>query len=202
MSEDAFKHTWYEDLFGIATGSILLAIGIHMLKEGHILTGGTVGLALLLTKTFHISMSVIYDLISIPFFILGIWKKGWRFATRSFINILVVSYLVSVMPRYIHMDHINPLVIAVVANTILGMGLLAIFRHNSSLGGFNITALIAQDLFKIQAGYIQAALDICVLAAGLIYYDVKATLCSLIGVVVLNGILALYHRQDRYVGHS
>ncbi len=202
MSNDAFKHAWYEDLFGIATGSILLAIGIDMLKEGHILTGGTVGLALLLTKTFHLSMSVIYDLISIPFFILGIWKKGFVFASRSFINILIVSYLVSVFPNFIHMDHINPLAVAIIANTILGMGLLAIFRHNSSLGGFNITALIAQDLFKIQAGYVQAALDCFVLIAGLAYYSVKMTLCSLVGVVVLNGILALYHRKDRYIGHS
>ncbi len=100
------------------------------------------------------------------------------------------------------MDHINPLAVAIIANTILGMGLLAIFRHNSSLGGFNITALIAQDLFKIQAGYVQAALDCFVLIAGLAYYSVKMTLCSLVGVVVLNGILALYHRKDRYIGHS
>lgn len=201
-SNDAFKHTWYEDFFGIATGSVLLAIGIYMLQSGHILTGGTVGLALLLTKNIHLSVSVLYDLISIPFFILGIWKKGLIFATRSFINIVVVSYLVSLFPHYITMDHINPLAIAIIANTILGMGLLAIFRHNSSLGGFNITALIAQDMFKIQAGYIQAALDCCVLIAGLASYDTKRILCSLVGVIVLNGILALYHRQDRYVGHS
>jgi uncharacterized membrane-anchored protein YitT (DUF2179 family) len=173
-----------------------------MLQAGHILTGGTVGLSLLLTKYIHLSMSVIYDLVTIPFFILAIWKKGFNFAARSFINVIVVSYFAGQMPHYLHFTVSNHFAAAILANTILGIGVLAIFRHHSSLGGFNVVALIAQENFKIKAGYMQAAMDFCVIAGGYHLYGLKMSLCSLAGVVVLNGILALNHRQDRYVGHS
>lgn len=202
MSADVFKHTWYEDLFGIATGSILLGFGIYLLQSGHILTGGTVGLALLISRYVDLSVSSIYVLVSIPFFFLAIRKKGLVFATRSFINIVVVSYLVSLFPRYIHFEVHNTLAVSIMANTILGIGVLAIFRHNSSLGGFNIVALIVQETFKIQAGFIQAFMDLCVLLAGINIYGIRDIINSLVGVVILNGILALNHRKDRYIGHS
>ena len=202
MSKEAFKHTWYEDLFGLATGSILLGFGIYLLQAGHILTGGTVGLSLLLTRYIHISVSVMYVLVSIPFFFLAIKKKGLVFATRSIINIVVVSYLVSLFPHYISFDVKYTLPVAIIANTILGIGVLAIFRHNSSLGGFNIVALIIQENFKIQAGYVQAVMDLCVLVAGIHIYGLRDSLYSLVGVIILNEILALNHRKDRYIGHS
>lgn len=197
-----YKHTWYEDLFGLATGSILLGIGIAMLDAGEILTGGTVGVAQLIAHSTSLSISAIYVIVSIPFFALGIWKKGLVFATRSFINIVVVSILVELFSNHIRLEAINKLTLAIVANTILGMGVLAIFRHNSSLGGFNIVALIAQEKVKIQAGYVQAAMDCCVLLTGLSIYSVQDSLYSLIGVLILNGILALNHRSDRYIGTS
>ena len=202
MRTDSFRHTWYEDVFGIATGSILLGVGIALLHSGQILTGGTVGLALLLTHYFNFSVSVLYVLISIPFFFLGIWKKGFVFAFRSFLNILLVSYLVAEIPQYLHFQVHNKLVVSILANTILGIGVLAIFRHNSSLGGFNVVALIFQENFKIQAGYVQAVLDFFVLLAGLNLFGLVTTLAGLVGVVILNGILALNHRSDRYVGRS
>lgn len=202
MRTDNFKHTWYEDVFGIATGSILLGLGISLLKSGEILTGGTVGLALLFTQYFSESVSVLYVLISIPFFFLAIWQKGLNFAIRSFLNILLVSYLVSLVPNFLTFKVESKLVVSILANAILGMGVLAIFRHNSSLGGFNIIALIFQDKLKIQAGYVQVVLDSLVLIAGLSVFGLSTTLASLVGVIVLNGILALNHRSDRYVGHS
>ncbi len=202
MRTDSFQHTWYEDVFGIATGSILLSVGISLLHSGEILTGGTVGLALLLTHQLNYSVSVIYVLISIPFFFLGIWKKGLIFAVRSFLNIVLVSYLVSLMPKFLTFHVSNKLVVSILANAILGMGVLAIFRHNSSLGGFNIIALIFQENFKIRAGYVQVVLDSLVLIAGLTVFGLPTTLSSLVGVVILNSILALNHRSDRYVGHS
>jgi uncharacterized membrane-anchored protein YitT (DUF2179 family) len=202
MQTGPSKHTWYEDIFGILTGSILLGVGISILHAGDILTGGTVGLALLLCQYFNISLSVMYILISIPFFAIGIWKKGLVFSLRSLVNILLVSYIVDLIPRYIEIKISNDLFASIAANTVLGIGLLAIFRHNSSLGGFGVVALIFQEKLKIQAGYVQATLDLIVLLVGLNVYSFSAIASSLVGVVILNGILVLNHREDRYVGSS
>lgn len=202
MTTSSRQHTWYEDVFGLATGSILIAIGISFMEAGGLLTGGAVGVAQLLAKSSGISLSVLYILISIPFFVLAIWKLGMSFATRSFVNILLVSYLVDLFPRFVQMDVSNQLVAAVIANTLAGIGVLAVFRHNSSLGGFQVIALLAQEKLKIQAGVAQAIIDFVILAIGLSTYGLSATLYSLVGVVIFNGILALNHRPDLYIGRS
>lgn len=202
MSENTHRHTWYEDLFGLATGSILIAIGIDFMQASHLLTGGTVGISQLITTHFGGSLSIIYVLVSIPFFGLAIWKRGLNFATRSFINIIAVSYLVDFFPRFVTISISNQLAGALIANTLAGIGVLAVFRHNSSLGGFNVIALMAQDRLKVQAGYVQALMDLGVLLLGLSVYGLSPTAYSLFGVIVFNGILALNHRQDRYVGTS
>ncbi len=202
MTMESRQHTWYEDFFGLATGSILIAIGIGFMQAGGLLTGGAVGVAQLLAKASGISLSLMYVMISIPFFGLAIWKKGLSFATRSFVNIVFVSYLVDLFPRFVHMTVSNQLAAAVIANTLAGIGVLAVFRHNSSLGGFQVVALIVQEKLKIQAGYIQALIDVAVLAFGFSAYGLTATLHSLIGVIIFNGILALNHRPDLYIGRS
>ena len=202
MNNVVRKHTWYEDLFGLATGVLLISTGIGFMEAGGLLTGGTVGLSQLVAKSIGISLSLVYIFMSIPFFLLAIWKMGLSFATKSFINIFVVSYLVSLFPRFVHIQVSNQLAASVIANTLAGMGVLAIFRHNSSLAGLQVVALLAQAKLKIQAGYIQAAIDIAILAIGLSEYSWSATLNSLVGVVIFNGVLAINHRPDLYIGRS
>lgn len=202
MADSTRKHTWYEDFFGLLTGVLLISTGIGFMDAGGLLTGGTVGLAQLISKGTSLSLSIVYVLISIPFFLLAIFKKGISFATKSFLNILAVSYLVSLFPRMVTIEVTNQTAAAVIANTLAGMGVLAIFRHNSSLAGLQVVALLGQEKLKIQAGYIQAATDISILLIGLIEYSAIATLNSLLGVLVFNGILAINHRPDLYRGRS
>lgn len=202
VSSGVRKHTWYEDLFGLATGVILISCGIGFMEAGGLLTGGTVGLSQLVAKATGLSLSLIYILISVPFFLLAIWKMGLSFASKSFLNIFLVSYLVSIFPKLITIDVSNQLTASVIANTLAGMGVLAIFRHNSSLAGFQVVALLGQAKLKIQAGYIQAGIDIAILAIGLAEYSLSATVNSLVGVIIFNGVLAINHRPDLYIGRS
>ena len=80
--------------------------------------------------------------------------------------------------------------------------MVVIFRHFSSLGGFNVIALLAQEKFGIRAGYVQLALDSLVLLVGLTSYSFNVVLISLIGAALLNISLAINHREDRYLGRS
>ncbi|MFB2579454.1 MULTISPECIES: YitT family protein [unclassified Acinetobacter] len=68
-----------------------------------------------------------------------------------------------------------------------------------SLGGFNILALYAQQYLKIPAGKVMLLLDGLVLSVSLFYVSWQIVLISIVGIVMLNSILTLNHRQDRYV---
>jgi uncharacterized membrane-anchored protein YitT (DUF2179 family) len=198
----SLKHNFWEDLFGITIGVVLLSVGIDILDKGEILTGGTAGLALLIAHQINSNVAIIYPLVSAPFLILSWFKKGKVFTLRTTLTVLYVSFLVSLIPNIFIVDVKNDLLASLIANIFLTMGLLALFRHSSSVGGFGVVALIAQEQFKFKAGYAQLILDLIVMAIALFYYSPSQVFVSLLGVVVLNIGLAVNHRADRYLGYS
>ena len=198
----SLKHNTWEDLFGITIGAVLLSVGIDILEKGEILTGGTAGLALLIAHQFSQNVAIIYPLVSAPFLLLSWFKKGKIFTLRTALTVLYVSFLVNLVPQVIYVDVKNELLASLISNIFLTMGLLALFRHNSSVGGFGVVALIAQEQFNFKAGYAQLILDLMVMAIALLYYSPNQVLVSLLGVVVLNLGLAVNHRADRYLGYS
>ena len=199
---DSLKHNIWEDLFGITIGAVLLSVGINILENGEILTGGTAGLALLIAHQFSQNVAIIYPLVSAPFLLLSWFKKGKIFTIRTALTVLYVSFLVNLVPQIMHIDVKNDLLASLISNIFLTMGLLALFRHNSSVGGFGVVALIAQEQFNFKAGYAQLILDLVVMAIALLYYSPNQVFVSLLGVIVLNLGLAVNHRADRYLGYS
>jgi uncharacterized membrane-anchored protein YitT (DUF2179 family) len=202
VSTQILKHSAFEDTFGIFSGSILVAVGIVMLKDAQLLTGGVAGLALMISKSIDQPIGIIFLLLGIPFLLLALFKRGKIFTIRSILNLAFVAFLIEITPRIISFKPTNSIGTAILANMLLGVGMLVLFRHNSSLGGFNVIALIIQDTFKIQAGYVQFGLDLIVLMVGLAHYSVTLVLVSLVGDLFLNLVLALNHRDDRYLGRS
>ena len=79
--------------------------------------------------------------------------------------------------------------------------MLILFRHRSSLGGFNTLALLVQERYGWRAGYVQLALDATVVAASFALVSPAMVALSALGAVVVNLVLALNHRPDRYLGH-
>ena len=199
---DSLKHNIWEDLFGITIGAVLLSVGINILENGEILTGGTAGLALLIAHQFSKNVAIIYPLVSAPFLLLSWFKKGKIFTIRTALTVLYVSFLVNLVPQIMHIDVKNNLLASLISNIFLTMGLLALFRHNSSVGGFGVVALIAQEQFNFKAGYAQLMLDLLVMGVALLYYSPNQVFVSLLGVIVLNLGLAVNHRADRYLGYS
>jgi uncharacterized membrane-anchored protein YitT (DUF2179 family) len=76
---------------------------------------------------------------------------------------------------------------------------LSVVRHGGSFGGFSIVALMVQDRFKVQAGYVQLAFDVVLFAVAAVMIDPVLLFYSFVGAVVFNLFLAVNHRRDRYV---
>ncbi len=202
INKKSQRHSIFDDLFGLLSGSILFSVGLSILQSSGVITGGAAGLALLISNNTGAQVGTIYLLIGIPFFFLALWKKGWRFTLRSTLNVAFVSYLTNQMPKIFVLQVQNKFVATIIANVLLGVGMIVIFRHFSSLGGFNVIALLAQERLNIKAGYVQLGLDAVVLLIGLTSYSPQVVLISLVGDAILNMCLAINHRSDRYVGYS
>lgn len=194
------RHSVIEDILGILTGTFAASLGLFLLKSSEAVTGGTAGLALLLSYSLPLSFGVIFMAVNAPFFALAVWKKGWNFAIRTGAAIGLVSAMSSLHPAALGGLDINPVYGVLGGNLLAGVGLLILFRHQSSLGGFSILALLLQEKLKWRAGYIQMVLDVVVVLAALAVVAPLMVLLSAAGAILLNFILALNHRPGRYLG--
>ncbi|MFD0317754.1 YitT family protein [Streptomyces flavalbus] len=194
------KHGVVEDVLGILTGTFLASLGLFLLQASGTVTGGTAGLALLLSYAVDVPFGVVFLAVNLPFFALAVRRKGWSFTIRTALSVGVVSLMASLHPAEITELAVDPVYAALAGNLLAGVGLLVLFRHRSSLGGFNILALVAQERFGLRAGYVQMALDVVIVVASLAVVPPLKVPLSVAGAVVLNTVLALNHRPGRYTG--
>ena len=199
-TSESVKHGWMDDITGLGTGIFLAAFGIFLLKSAHLVTGGTAGLALLISYLVPVQFGVLYSSISVPFLALAVWKKGWNFALRSALCVGLVSLAEALVSQNLSLAMINPLFASLAGNLIVSVGLLILFRHKSSLGGINVIALLAQEKLGWRAGYVQMAFDIAIVCSSFAIAGPLVVAFSAAGAILLNYTLALNHKPGRYQG--
>ena len=197
---NAQSHSLLDDIVGISASALLASVGVFLMDSGNVVTGGIAVLALLISYATPLSFSVVWILASIPFLPLAVWKKGWNFTLRSLVAIVLVSLFTQLTAMNLGPLDIDPLFGAVVGNVVASIGVLGLFRHRSSLGGFNVVALIAQEQYGWRAGYVQLVIDLAIVAGAFFVASPVIVLYSAVGAFVFNFILALNHREGRYNG--
>ena len=193
------KHSSKEDWIAILTGAFIVAQGVFFLQSAHLLTGGTTGLALLASQILPWSFGTLYFLANCPFYLLAWRRFGARFAFNSAISGALVAIFTDHLDLVISLDKISPAYSALTGGLLMGLGMLILFRHRSSLGGFNVLCLLIQDKFGISIGKTQLAIDCVILFTSFFFISTETLLYSLFGAVVLNLVLAMNHKPTRYV---
>ena len=196
---NTLTHSWAEDALAMVVGTLLVSFGLAMFKATGLLTGSTVGLAFLVHYAMQWPFGLVFFLINIPFYALAVKRMGWTFTVKTCVAVGLVSVFTEAHANLAFMAAGNPYYVAVMGGSMMGVGLLVLFRHSTSLGGINILALYLQDRHDIRAGHFQMGLDVCIVLLSLLVIDTEATLASILGVVTMNLIIALNHRPGRYV---
>ena len=196
---DPAKHSLIEDAQGIAYGATMAAFGIVILTHLGLVTGQTAGLAVLISYATGWGFSPIFFAINLPFYLLGYLRMGWQFTLKTFIAVALLSGLSLWLPGQVSFATLNPWVGAVLFGFLSGSALLALFRHGASLGGVGIVALMLQDRLGWRAGWVQLAFDAALFAAAFAVIEARLVLISFAGALVVNLVIAIDHRRDRYV---
>lgn len=193
------RHSIIEDMQGVVAGSMLAALGVTLLSAAHLLIGGTAGLGFLLRYSTGFSFGVVFFALNLPFYWLAYKRLGLAFTIKTFAAVALTSALTEILPSLIPIAGIDPLVAALFGGLLIGTGMLALFRHRASLGGFGILALYLQDRLGWRAGFVQLSLDLVVLALAFLVATPFVIFCSILAAVTLNLTLAINHRTDRYI---
>lgn len=192
-------HTPLEDAQGLSIGVLLAAVGLSFLAHLGFLTGQMAGLALIVSYVTGFSFGPVFFALNLPFYWLAYTRLGLEFTLKTLGAVTALSVLVELLPQGMQIAYLNPVLGVVIFGVATGFGLLGIFRHNASLGGFGILAFVIQDKTGFRAGYVQLIVDAVIFAIGAFLFDLRVVAYSLLGALVLNGIIAFNHNRDRYI---
>lgn len=195
-------HRVHEDVMAMLVGTLFVALGVSFYTQAMLLTGSTAGLAFLLQYATGWRFGIGFFLINLPFYWLAVRRMGWSFTLRTFVAIGLVSVFSELTAGWIRIEWLQPLYAALMGGSLIGIGMLVLFRHRTSLGGINILALFLQDRYGWRAGYVQLGIDALIMLVALLVLPLERVGLSVVGAVALNLIIALNHKPGRYMGVS
>ena len=167
------KHSVVEDLFALVSAGLFVAFGLYLFQSQDLMVGGAAGLALLGTYALPINFGLLFFIINVPFYALAWTHISKRFTINTFISVTTVSLLTDIIPQFVQINNANPIFTAIFGGILLGVGMLIMFRHSSSMGGLGILAFYLQQRFSIRAGTFQLSIDTIILLSSLLVLDSK-----------------------------
>jgi len=170
-----------------------------VLTSAGLITGQTAGLAVIIAYLTGYSFGTVFFLINLPFYFLAYKRLGAEFTIKSLISVTLLSVVTEFLPYGFAIQSLSPALAAVIFGALVGLGLLAMFRHNGSLGGLGVVALLVQDTTGFKAGWVQLITDAVIFSVALFLFPASVVGYSLLGALVLNLIITFNHRRDRYI---
>lgn len=197
-NEMPVQHNWIEDVLAMLTATGLISLGIVFFNQPGLVVGGTAGLALLLHKVLPLSFGQLFFLLNVPFYWLA-WKRlGGLFVAKTLVAVSAVSFLGDHLHQWLQLNQIRPLYAAMMGSVLIGIGLLILFRHRASLGGFNILCLWLQERYGLNAGKVQMGLDCTIVLSSALVTSWSVLSLSVFAAIIVNVVLATNHKPGRY----
>jgi uncharacterized membrane-anchored protein YitT (DUF2179 family) len=192
-------HNLFEDAQALVAAALVGSLGLSLLKDAGLITGGTVGLAFLVHYASGAGLGTLVFAINVPFVVFAWFQVGRAFAIKTLCAIGLLSLATDLLPRCISFGTLSPLYAAIMGGLLAGVAMIILFRHQGSLGGLNIIAHWLQERFGWRAGYVQLAIDVAIIGASLTLLPPERIVISLVGAAALNLTLAINHRPGRYM---
>lgn len=194
-------HSLAEDGYAIAIGCAFIAMGLMLLNQAKLVTGGMAGIALLLSYLLRWSPGALFLIINLPFFLFAGRAMGTAFGLKTLFANIAIMAVGLVMPTALQIARVSPLFAALFGGSIIGFGILAIARHGAGVGGVGVVALILQKSRGWNAGRTQMLCDILILLASLPLLSFERFGLSVLSAAAMNAVLMVNHRPGRYIGH-
>ncbi len=176
-------------------GSVLTAIGlVSFLIPNNIAAGGASGIAIVLNSFIPVSVGVLMYIINIILFIISFLTIGKEFGVRSVYCAFLVTFLVDILERVVEFPKYqgDDLFVSVFFGVVISaVGMAITFSQNSSTGGTDILARIANKYLGARMGISLLMIDMVIAVLAGFTYDIRIGLYSIIS-VVFTGITVDY----------
>ena len=135
------RHALHEDVLAIFTGACLISLGVVIQAQAQLLSGGIAGLSMFVARLAPVGFWIAFFVFNLPFCALA-WRRGGGFVVRTLLAVTLTAALTERTAVWTGFATINPIYAAVAGGALIGIGLIVLFRHGTSLGGLGIFALV------------------------------------------------------------
>ena len=183
------KKTELKQYIFIILGSFAMAFGtVCFLSPNEIITGGGVGISLLLHALFpQITLGIIIAVVSIPFLILSYIYFGKYYLFKTFIVVLLLSTFTDILKEVLKIEAITHdiLLAAVFGGIFIGLGVGLVIKGRASTGSTSVVGEIVAKKTKYKAAEVLLAIDATIMFATVfVYNDIDKSLYSMLSVYV------------------
>ena len=173
----------------IILGSFCLSFGtVTFLSPNEIITGGGIGISLLLHTVFpSITLGIFMAMVSIPFLILSYIYFGKYYLFKTFIVVILLSSFTDILKEVIKINAITHdiLLAAIFGGIFIGLGIGLIIKGRASTGSTSVIGEIVAKKTKFKAAEVLLAIDAIIMFASIfVYNDIDKSLYSLLSVYV------------------
>ena len=183
------KKTELKQYIFIILGSFAMAFGtVCFLSPNEIITGGGVGISLLLHAIFpQITLGIIIAVVSIPFLILSYIYFGKYYLFKTFIVVLLLSTFTDILKEVLKIEAITHdiLLAAIFGGIFIGLGVGLVIKGRASTGSTSVVGEIVSKKTKYKAAEVLLAIDAVIMFASVfVYNDIDKSLYSMLSVYV------------------
>ena len=183
------KKTELKHYIFIILGSFAMAFGtVCFLSPNEIITGGGVGISLLLHAIFpQITLGIIIAVVSIPFLILSYIYFGKYYLFKTFIVVLLLSTFTDILKEVLKIEAITHdiLLAAIFGGIFIGLGVGLVIKERASTGSTSVVGEIVAKKTKYKAAEVLLAIDATIMFASVfVYNDIDKSLYSMLSVYV------------------
>lgn len=183
------KKTELKHYIFIILGSFAMAFGtVCFLSPNEIITGGGVGISLLLHAIFpQITLGIIIAVVSIPFLILSYIYFGKYYLFKTFIVVLLLSTFTDILKEVLKIEAITHdiLLAAIFGGIFIGLGVGLVIKGRASTGSTSVVGEIVAKKTKYKAAEVLLAIDATIMFASVfVYNDMDKSLYSMLSVYV------------------
>ena len=141
-------------------------------------------------------VALIYLLINVPVFLIGWRLVGLRFLGYSLWGMLIYALLLWALPWRIELS--DPMLAAVVAGGLSGLGIAIILRSCGSTGGTEIISVVLHKCLAVPVGLGAVLVNLAVLAASTLLFPLEQVLYSIVyAIVAMVATNSVFHGMNR-----
>lgn len=167
------------DIFFIIISVFSAGFGLKgFLLPNKFIDGGAMGIALLISESASISLSILIILVNIPFIILAYFHIGHRFAIKSILAIIGLSMVLIIVPYPIITS--DKLLIAFFGGFFLGAGIGLAIRGGAVIDGTEVLAIYLSKKTGLTIGDVILLFNIAIFMVGAYILSIEIALYAML----------------------